>query len=87
MSLADQGLCLTKGKLKITIVEAFSFINHDVKGIMDPRVKITYRPMNPKETEKGSAEKEHMEFKTTVKKDGGTKPQWNETFEFDVKTV
>ena len=28
-----------------------------------------------------------MEFKTTVKKDGGTKPQWNETFEFDVKTV
>ena len=54
---------------------------------MDPRVKITYRPMNPKETEKGSAEKEHVEFKTTVNKDGGTKPKWNETFEFDVKTV
>jgi hypothetical protein len=87
MSLADHGLFITKGKLKITIVEAFSFINHDVKGIMDPRVKITYRPMNPKETEKGSADKDHIEYKTTVKVDGGTKPLWNETFEFDVKSI
>ena len=87
MSLADKGLCFTKGKLKITIVEAFSFINHDVKGIMDPRLLITYRPMNPKETEKGSDEKDHVAFKTTVKTDGGTKPQWNETFEFDVKSI
>ena len=87
MSFADQGLCITKGKLKITIVEAFSFINLDVKGIMDPRVKITYRPMNPKETEKGSADKDYIEYKTTVKVDGGTKPLWNETFEFDVKSI
>ena len=54
---------------------------------MDPRVKITYRPMNPKETEKGSADKDHIEYKTTVKVDGGTKPLWNETFEFDVKSI
>ena len=54
---------------------------------MDPRVKITYRPFNPNEKEKGSADKEHKEFKTTVKVDAGKTPKWNETFEFQVKSV
>ena len=60
------------GKLKLTVVAAHLKHDVDAGGKQDPFVKITYR-------EDG--------HKTSVKKDAGKEPHWNETFDFDIKYI
>ena len=56
----------------IRVLVATLFRNTEVIGKMDPFVTIEYQG---------------MEFKTKTIRNGGMRPQWNETFEIDVYSL